>query len=213
MSLQLTDVWRYPVKSCRGERLSSAAVEPWGLAGDRRWMIVDGAGDPVTAREHPPLLLVTPRVEDGKITLAGPGLADVTVPVPSAGYSFGTLRTAQADGDADALSAKGRPIVRIHLGRNVERGLEQLTALLARRPRGYPTDHPRLPFLRWRGLHVDRAWPAGEWLSTEEPLRRVAAAWRAARPLADWLEAHVGPREQVGAPRRPPDVPPDDETP
>ena len=67
---------------------------------------------------------------------------------------------------------------------------------LAGRPRGYPADHPRLSLLRWRGLHVDCAWSAGEWLGTEEPLRRVAAAWRAARPLADWLEAHVGPRER-----------------
>ena len=83
MSLQLTDIWRYPVKSCRGEQLTEAAVEPWGLAGDRRWMIVDGVGDPVTARDYPPLILVTPRVEDGKLTLACPGLPDVTVPVPS----------------------------------------------------------------------------------------------------------------------------------
>jgi hypothetical protein len=81
---------------------------------------------------------------------------------------------------------------------------------LARRPRGYPADHPHLELLRLRGLHVDRAWPAGEWLATEEPLRRVAAAWRAARPLADWLEAHVGPREPVGAPRQPPDGSPAD---
>src|ERR1700740_1531108 len=85
MSLQLTDVWRYPVKSCRGERLAEAAVEPWGLAGDRRWMIVDGAGDPGAAREWPPPVLVSPRVEDGKITLASPGLPEVTVPVPSGG--------------------------------------------------------------------------------------------------------------------------------
>src|ERR1700730_8901908 len=83
MSLQLTDVWRYPVKSCRGERLAEAAVEPWGLAGDRRWMIVDGAGGPVASRRRPPLLLVSPCVESGKITLASPGLAEVTVPVPS----------------------------------------------------------------------------------------------------------------------------------
>jgi hypothetical protein len=85
MSLQLTDVWRYPVKSCRGERLAEAAVEPWGLAGDRRWMIVDSAGDAVTARECPPLVLVSPRVEEGKLTLASPGLPEVTVPVPSGG--------------------------------------------------------------------------------------------------------------------------------
>ena len=26
MSLQLTDIWRYPVKSCRGERLTEAVV-------------------------------------------------------------------------------------------------------------------------------------------------------------------------------------------
>jgi uncharacterized protein YcbX len=83
MSLQLTDLWRYPVKSCRGEQLSEAVVEPWGLAGDRRWMIVDSAGDPVTARDYPSLVLVTPRVEGGKITLASPGLPEVTVPVPS----------------------------------------------------------------------------------------------------------------------------------
>jgi uncharacterized protein len=83
MSLQLTDIWRYPVKSCRGEQLSEAVVEPWGLAGDRRWMIVDGAGDPVTGREHPRLVLVEPRVESDKITLASPGLPEVTVPVPS----------------------------------------------------------------------------------------------------------------------------------
>src|ERR1700747_3069206 len=83
MPLQLTDIWRYPVKSCRGERLTEAVVEPWGLAGDRRWMIVDGGGGP--AREPPALLLVTPRVQDGKITLASPELAEVTVPVPSAG--------------------------------------------------------------------------------------------------------------------------------
>jgi uncharacterized protein YcbX len=85
MPLQLTDLWRYPVKSCRGQQLTESVVEPWGLAGDRRWMIVDGAGDAVTAREHPRLVLVTPRVEDGKITLASPGLPEVTVPVPSGG--------------------------------------------------------------------------------------------------------------------------------
>ena len=83
MPLQLTDIWRYPVKSCRGERLAEAVVQPWGLAGDRRWMIVDAAGDPVTAREYPALVLVTPRVESGKLTLASPWLPEVTVPVPS----------------------------------------------------------------------------------------------------------------------------------
>jgi hypothetical protein len=84
MSPQLTDIWRYPVKSCRGERLTQALVEPWGLAGDRRWMVVDAAGDPVTAREHPRMVLIGPQVDGGDyITLTSPDLADLTVPVPS----------------------------------------------------------------------------------------------------------------------------------
>lgn len=83
MSPQLTDIWRYPVKSCRGEQLTEAAVEPWGLAGDRRWMVVDDAGDPLTAREHPRMVLVTPRLNGDYITLTSPDLGDLTVRVPS----------------------------------------------------------------------------------------------------------------------------------
>ena len=82
MSLVVTDLYRYPVKSCRGQPLRDAAVEPWGLAGDRRWMIVDACGEVVTARERPRLLLVTPLPQDGGIRLTGPGRPDLTVPVP-----------------------------------------------------------------------------------------------------------------------------------
>jgi len=82
MPLTVTDMFRYPVKSCRGERLAATPVEPWGLAGDRRWMIVDAYGEVVTAREHPRLVLVTPLPEDGGIRLTGPDGPDLTVRVP-----------------------------------------------------------------------------------------------------------------------------------
>jgi uncharacterized protein (DUF2461 family) len=59
-------------------------------------------------------------------------------------------------------------------------------------PRGFTAEHPRIALLRLRGLHVGRAWPAGPWLDTPEPLAAVAGAWRAARPLARWLDEHVG---------------------
>jgi uncharacterized protein len=49
----------YPVKSTRGRDLQAAEVEPWGLAGDRRYMVVDSAGQHVTAREEPRLLSVS----------------------------------------------------------------------------------------------------------------------------------------------------------
>jgi len=84
MSLRLTDIWRYPVKSCHGERLTEARVEPWGLAGDRRWMVVNDAGVPVTGREYPRMVLITPQLHGaGQITLSTPGAADLTVDVPS----------------------------------------------------------------------------------------------------------------------------------
>ncbi|HZY76111.1 MAG TPA: MOSC N-terminal beta barrel domain-containing protein [Jatrophihabitantaceae bacterium] len=82
MALTLTGINRHPVKSCRGEALASALVEPWGLAGDRRWMIVDEAGETITAREHPRMLLIRPELVDGGMRLTGPDVDDLVVPVP-----------------------------------------------------------------------------------------------------------------------------------
>jgi uncharacterized protein (DUF2461 family) len=76
-------------------------------------------------------------------------------------------------------------------------------ATLRTRPRGCPHDHPRLPLLRLRGLHVDRRWPAGDWLATAEAVDLVRTAWQAARPLADWLDTHVGPRTEGSRGSRP----------
>ena len=72
--MRVTQIYRYPVKSCQGEPVEAATVEPWGLAGDRRWMLADQAGDLVTAREYPPLVLVTPRTSGDRIEAAAPGM-------------------------------------------------------------------------------------------------------------------------------------------
>jgi uncharacterized protein YcbX len=83
--LTLAAINRFPVKSCRGEALAEATVEPWGLAGDRRWVVVDENGVTLTAREHRPLLLVRPTLrEDGGLDLTGPDLPDLSVDVPIA---------------------------------------------------------------------------------------------------------------------------------
>jgi uncharacterized protein YcbX len=73
---------RYPVKSCRGEELREALVEPWGLAGDRRWMVTDPAGAFVTARAIPRLVLVVPEQAPDGITLRAPGVEPLCVPFP-----------------------------------------------------------------------------------------------------------------------------------
>jgi uncharacterized protein len=81
--LRLTELRRFPVKSCRGEQVETAVLEPWGLAGDRRWMVVDATGEAVTAREHREMLLVHPRLRaDGGVEVSAPGHADLAVARP-----------------------------------------------------------------------------------------------------------------------------------
>jgi uncharacterized protein (TIGR02453 family) len=60
-------------------------------------------------------------------------------------------------------------------------------------PRGFPPDHPRAEWLRFKTICAEVHWPVDEWMYTEEALRRVAGAWRETRPLVDWLGTHVGP--------------------
>jgi len=75
-------------------------------------------------------------------------------------------------------------------------GLELATVpTTARVPRGYPADHARGELLRLRALQVRVTWAAGPWLGTHEPLARIAGAWRAAAPLAAWLDG-VAPVEE-----------------
>jgi transaldolase/glucose-6-phosphate isomerase len=52
--------------------------------------------------------------------------------VPGAGYTFGTLIRAQADGDRRALERRGRPVLRVQLGREGEEGLRRLTEAAGR---------------------------------------------------------------------------------
>lgn len=83
--MTLTAINRFPVKSCRGHGLAQATVEPWGLAGDRRWLVVDDDGALITAREQKRLLLVSVGVRpDGGLELSSPDAPDLAVDVPVA---------------------------------------------------------------------------------------------------------------------------------
>lgn len=60
-------------------------------------------------------------------------------------------------------------------------------------PRGYPRDHPRVALLRHKSLAVLRSFGPAAWFSTPAAARRITDAWRAGRPVNDWLARHVGP--------------------
>ena len=65
-------------------------------------------------------------------------------------------------------------------------------------PRGYPKDHPRIELLRLKGLVTWREWPVAAWLSTAKAKAKVADHLRASRPIAGWLDEHVGPSTMPG---------------
>jgi len=59
---RVAELWRYPVKSLLGERLSTLTLLADGVAGDRMWGIQDRADDRIlTARREPRLLYASAR--------------------------------------------------------------------------------------------------------------------------------------------------------
>ena len=65
--MQLSGLFRYPVKGLRGLALQSAQVEPCGLRGDRRWMVVDADGRFLSQRQLPQMARI-----DAFLNQAGP---------------------------------------------------------------------------------------------------------------------------------------------
>ena len=54
--MKVTQIWRYPVKSMAGERLTHAYISSLGLEGDRVVHVEDARGHVITARTHHRLL-------------------------------------------------------------------------------------------------------------------------------------------------------------
>ncbi|NBE50437.1 MOSC domain-containing protein [Streptomyces boluensis] len=78
----------HPLKSVQGYAPTEAVVEPWGLAGDRRWMAVEPDGRYVTQRHQPRLALVAAEPQPGGgLRLSVPGRRPLTVSVPDSAHT------------------------------------------------------------------------------------------------------------------------------
>lgn len=170
----LTGIHRYPVKSCRGEALETAVVEPQGLAGDRRWMLVDATGKAVTAREVNRLVLLHPTITATGLRVEAPGLeaCDVATPDPAAQVPvqvFSSRTTgAPAGPEADAWfsAALGADVRLVHLDDPLRRPTS------ASFPGGYGDPADRVSFADGYPLLV----------ATEESLAALNDAVLAAAP-------------------------------
>ena len=70
--MRVAELWRYPVKSLRGERLQAADVDENGVAGDRLVHVRQQSGRVVTSRSRPRLLGLQGALgDDGEPTIDG----------------------------------------------------------------------------------------------------------------------------------------------
>jgi uncharacterized protein YcbX len=85
--MRVSSIHTYPIKGCYRLSQDRARVEPWGLAGDRRWLIVDPDGVAITQRDHAELTQLRPlrRPEGTGIVLRTSGWDDLDVPEPTGG--------------------------------------------------------------------------------------------------------------------------------
>jgi uncharacterized protein (TIGR02453 family) len=104
--------------------------------------------------------------------------------------SHGTDQIARYRGAVDA-AATGTELQRL-VDRLGAAGFDIEGDRVATRPRGVPADHPRLELMRARSLMVLRRFGAPDWLGTPRAAEEVRGAWRAVRPLAQWVGTHVG---------------------
>ena len=124
----LESIHIYPVKGLRGLSVPAANVEPCGLQGDRRWMIVDPNGRYLTQRGLPGMarILATPAREDaidGAIVLTRDAADPLHVPVPTAVSPAPVVvwrdrvpaRSAGGEAAAWLTAALGRPCSLVHL--------------------------------------------------------------------------------------------------
>jgi uncharacterized protein YcbX len=84
---RVSGLWVYPLKSAAGIAVETLVLDALGAGGDRRWMLVDAAGEAVTGRSHPPLVRIQPAFADGDsegaLVLSAPGMAPLRVGVPA----------------------------------------------------------------------------------------------------------------------------------
>jgi len=81
MSISISGLYIYPIKSCGGIALDRSAIGMAGLHNDRRWMVVDGNGVFLTQRSHPAMARVRTELRDGYLIVTAPGQPRLDIPV------------------------------------------------------------------------------------------------------------------------------------
>ena len=81
---QVSALYIYPVKSCRGIRLDVSELEAFGLKHDRRWMVVDNDGVMLTQRKLARMCLIQPELTQSGVMLKTSAMNDISIDIPVA---------------------------------------------------------------------------------------------------------------------------------
>lgn len=128
-SLTLSALYIYPIKSAGRIALDTAHIGPRGLQHDRRWMVVDASGRPLTQRECPAMRLIEVALDDGGLVVTAPRMPPLAVPwQPSGprrpadmwGHPLGTV-SVSAQAQAWFSAYVGQPCDLIYMPEDEER--------------------------------------------------------------------------------------------
>jgi MOSC domain-containing protein len=81
MTLRLSAINIYPIKSARGIALEQSEIDKFGLCHDRRWMVVDEVGQFLSQRSHARLALVVPSIREERLWVTAPGMPTLELPL------------------------------------------------------------------------------------------------------------------------------------
>lgn len=76
---EITELYIYPIKSCKGISLPQTLVEEKGLKHDRRYMLIDKQGKFITGRTHPQLTQIKIEFSKKVLLINAPKQATLTI--------------------------------------------------------------------------------------------------------------------------------------
>lgn len=89
--LTVSEIWIYPIKSCRGILLPSVELDKLGFKNDRRMMLVDEHFKYITQRTHPKMALINVKIENKNLLIDASKMQQLTIPLdPKTGKIFET---------------------------------------------------------------------------------------------------------------------------
>lgn len=100
MTPYVRDIYRYPIKSCRGMRITVAEIDRRGIVGDRQFMVVDEKGVFVTQRPNKKygsvgiasMCRIVPKFRKNGIMVTAPDMRSAVFPIDETAGKTSTAR-------------------------------------------------------------------------------------------------------------------------